>query len=76
MDKYKIYQLTGKSAMGTETFKVRATSSAQAQGICDAAVSDAGRTPVSTWTVSESRTQCFTHPGCDGADDTHNAVDF
>lgn len=74
MTEYKIFELTATTAMGTEKFKIRATSSAQAQGIADAAVSDAGRAPVRTWTVNEVRTACFTHEGCDGADDTHNAV--
>lgn len=71
---YKIYELTGRSAMGTETFKVRASSPAQAMGMCDASVSDARRAPVADWDVNEVRTACFTHKGCDGADDTHEAL--
>lgn len=74
MSDYKIFELTATTASGTEKFKVRAISSAQAQGICDAAVSDARRAPVRTWTVNEVATKCFTHPGCDGADDTHEAL--
>lgn len=74
MTDYKIFELTATTAMGTEKFKIRATSSAQAQGIADAAVSDAGRAPVRTWTVAEVATKCFTHPGCDGASDTHEAL--
>jgi hypothetical protein len=71
---FKIYELTATTASGTEKFKIRATSNAQAQGIADAAVSDAGRAPVRTWTVNEVRTACFSHEGCDGADDTHRAL--
>lgn len=74
MNDYKIFELQAQTASGIEKFKIRATSSAQAQGIADAAVSDAGRAPVRTWTVNEVATKCFTHPGCDGADDTHEAL--
>lgn len=76
MDEYKIYHLTATTASGTEKFKVRAPSEAVAMGMCDAVVADEGRAPVANWTISESRTMCFTHPGCDGADDTHDAVTF
>jgi hypothetical protein len=75
MTDFKIFELTGQSALGTHSFKIRATSSAQAQGIADAAISD--RNPglyVRTWTVNEVRTACFTHEGCDGADNTHEAL--
>lgn len=74
MDQYRIFHLTATTASGTEKFKIRANSSAQAQGMADAAVADAGRAPVRTWTVEEHATACFTHPGCDGADDTHEAL--
>jgi hypothetical protein len=74
MSEYKIFELQATTASGTERFKIRATSSAQAQGIADASVSDAGRAPVRTWTVNEVATKCFTHPGCDGAENTHEAL--
>lgn len=74
MSEYKIYELTATTASGTEKFKVRAPGEAVAMGMCDAKVSDAGRAPVKTWTISESRVACFTHKGCDGAEDTHEAL--
>jgi len=74
MTSYKIFELTATTPSGTERFKIRATSSAQAQGIADAQIADAGRAPVRTWTVNEVRTACFSHEGCDGADDTHRAL--
>jgi hypothetical protein len=75
MSEFKIFELTGTSAMGTHVIKVRATSEAQAMGMADAKVSD--RNPgdyVAKWAVSQPRLACFSHEGCDGADDTHDAL--
>lgn len=74
MDNYKIFELEGTSARGTHKLKIRALSEAQAQGIADATVASEHSTYVKTWTVRELRTACFSHEGCDGADDTHNAL--
>lgn len=77
MSDFKIFELTGQSALGTHKYKVRATSPAQAMGMCDAALSDSRPgLYVRNWDVAEVRTQCFTHEGCDGADDTHGAVEL
>jgi hypothetical protein len=43
-------------------------------GIADATVASDHSTWVKEWTVEEHRTACFTHEGCDGADDTHEAL--
>lgn len=71
---YKIYTLTGTSARGSHKLKIRALSEAQAQGIADATVASEHGVYVKTWTVEEHRTACFSHEGCDGAEDTHNAL--
>jgi hypothetical protein len=74
MAEYRIFQLTGTSPRGTHSLKIRALNAAQAQGIADATVASDHGTYVQTWTVEEHRTACFSHEGCDGADDTHEAL--
>jgi hypothetical protein len=74
MDNYKIFQLTGTSPRGEHKLKIRALSEAQAMGIADATVASDHSTWVKEWTVEEHRTACFSHEGCDGADDTHEAL--
>lgn len=74
MNDYKIFQLEGTSPLGTHKLKIRALNAAQAQGMADAEVASKHSTYVKTWTVEEHRTACFSHEGCDGADDTHEAL--
>jgi hypothetical protein len=74
MDNYKIFELTGQSPLGTHKYNIRALSAAQAMGIADASLASERSVWVKEWDVAEIRTACFTHPGCDGADDTHEAL--
>lgn len=74
MAEYRIFHLTGTSERGEHKLKVRALNAAQAQGVADATIASEHGTWVKEWKVEEHATACFSHPGCDGADDTHEAM--